>query len=214
MGALPHIYPVGATFFITFRLVDSLPQDIFQSIKTEYFEKVRKINKQESDKKLREVMIYKLKKEIFGKYDRQLDDKQYGDCHLSDAKVARILWDKIFEYNEKYYTVEALAIMPNHVHILLDTSVQLPQNSEIDIAPEGYVDVPKWIQLIKGGSSFQINKYLGRKGALWHKESFDHFVRYHKDGELGRIKNYTLENSVKANLDVRFLSPPYWYCRK
>ncbi|MGK0365492.1 MAG: putative transposase [Saprospiraceae bacterium] len=46
---LPHITPIGATFFITFRLADSLPQPIIWKMKKEFNEKVnilKKVNPQ------------------------------------------------------------------------------------------------------------------------------------------------------------------------
>ena len=42
MSYLPHIYPVEATFFITFRLADSLPQHKIDSLKEEFNKKKRK----------------------------------------------------------------------------------------------------------------------------------------------------------------------------
>jgi putative transposase len=46
---LPHITPIGATFFITFRLADSLPLPIIWKMKKEFNEKVnilKKVNPQ------------------------------------------------------------------------------------------------------------------------------------------------------------------------
>lgn len=76
--------------------------------------------------------------------------------------------------------------MPNHVHFVADTSIQISTDMEINEAVEEYVEVSKWMQLIKGGSAYLINKYLKRKGTLWHKESFDHFIRFEKEGEYIR----------------------------
>ena len=85
--------------------------------------------------------------------------------------------------------------MPNHVHLV----VALPDN-----APP----LAKTLQLLKGYSSFQINKLLGLSGAFWQAESYDHVVR---PGELNRIINYVLENPVKAGLVDEWQKWPYSY---
>jgi len=211
MPLLPHIYPIGATFFITFRLADSLPQHIFKKLKFEFDIEESKIKKVVFDTNAKEEMLYDLRKKLFGKFDQQLDSHPYGACHLKDSMIAQILWDKIFQYHGKYYNVEALSVMPNHVHMLLDTSIQVPQECDIDEIPKHYMDVNKWMQLIKGGSSFLINKRLKRSGTLWEKESYDHYVRFNKPGEYERIKEYILQNSRKAGLGNRFIKKPYLY---
>ena len=40
---LPHYQPVEATFFITFRLANSLPLNIIKELKSEYEEELRKL---------------------------------------------------------------------------------------------------------------------------------------------------------------------------
>ncbi|GLR17080.1 hypothetical protein GCM10007940_16950 [Portibacter lacus] len=50
MSYLPHIYPLSATFFITFRLADSLPQHNIDQIKEEYICSANKIKEKYIDK--------------------------------------------------------------------------------------------------------------------------------------------------------------------
>lgn len=211
MPYLPHIYPVGATFFITFRLADSLPQNTLSSLKQSFQTAEKEILHSEKTKEEKELHIYNLRKKIFGKYEVQLENKPYGACHMNDSKVAQIIWDKIFQYNELYYLIDALCVMPNHVHMLLDTSIQILDKKDVDGVPQNFVDVSKWMKLIKGGSSFLINKHLNRSGTLWAKESYDHYIRFHIPGEYGRIKNYIANNPIKAGLNDKFLKAPYFY---
>lgn len=213
MPYLPHIYPVGATFFITFRLADSVPQHILSDLKDCFIEEEQEILQSNKTKKEKETLIYYLRKKTFGKYEVQLEDKPYGDCQMKDEKVAQIIWEKIFQFDDLYYIVDALCIMPNHVHMLLDTSIQLHENHHMDEIPPDYIDVSKWMQLIKGGSSFLINKYLKRSGTLWAKESYDHYIRYHVSGEYERIKNYIAKNPIKARLSNKFLNKPFLFVK-
>ena len=43
---LPHIVPIGAEFFITFRLADSLPYSVIKSLKDEMDFSIQKLKKE------------------------------------------------------------------------------------------------------------------------------------------------------------------------
>ena len=209
MSYLPHLYPVGAVFFITFRLGDSLPQSILRLLKEEYEGEIKKLRKLQLMSNQEQSKLAALRKKIFGKYDHQLDDQPYGECYMKDENVAKIIYNKIMQYNGGYYNLLALSIMPNHVHVLLDTSVQLSVDTQVGEVPDGYVDVSKWMKLIKGGSAHAVNKYLGRKGQLWAHESYDHFAR--DEPEIQRIIDYILANPVKAGLGLKYRELPYMF---
>ena len=88
--------------------------------------------------------------------------------------------------------------MPNHVHLFLSilNKIDVPQ-------------LDKWLQLIKGGSSFLINKALNRKGKLWAAESFDRYIRNEK-----HYKNsycYIINNPQVAGLNSMFSQKPFMY---
>ncbi len=202
MSYLPHIYPEGATFFMTFRLADSLPQQIVTKLKDEYYARLKLYKSIEKDIEKINEYIEELRSEMFGKYDHQLDDKPYGDCYLKQEEVALILMNKIMSYDNQYYKLIKCCIMPNHVHMLMDTSIQLDNNTPI-------VQVGKWMQLIKGGSSREINKFLSRSGTLWNEESYDHYVR-NRDAYF-RIKRYIENNPLKAKLSPKFLKEPFLF---
>jgi len=209
MSYLPHLYPVGGVFFITFRLNDSLPQSTLKDLRHTYDQDLKEVKSLKLDSIKEQERIYNLRKRIFGKYDHQLDVKPYGDCYLNDEAVAKIIWDKIWQYHGMYYEVIAISIMPNHVHMLLDTSIQIPKGTNIDEAPKDYVEVGEWMKLIKGGSAYKVNKYLGRKGKLWARESYDHFAR--DEAELDRIRNYIIENPKKAGLASVYFDAPFLF---
>jgi len=204
---LPHIYPVGGTFFITFRLADSLPVNIIRELEFEYNEELTVITKNEKNISKRKVLIADLKKRKFGKYDHQLDSKPYGNCHMRDTAIAQIIYDKIMEYDKLYYNVISISIMPNHVHLLVDTSAQIDLKTGLPL--KSYVQVNKWMNLIKGSTSRSINLHLGRTGKLWATESYDHYAR--DEAEVLRIREYIILNPVKAGLEIKFREMPYMY---
>lgn len=103
--------------------------------------------------------------------------------------------------------------MPNHVHILFDFSRQLvdEQGFMLPEIPEEYKQLDYVMMLVKGGSSYAINQALCRKGTLWAKDSYDHYVR--DEAEWYRIVNYILRNPVKARLVSQWEDYPYVFCR-
>ena len=54
------------------------------------------------------------------------------------------------------------------------------------------------LQSWKGFSAREINRLLGRKGALWMDENFDHIVR--SSEQLAHFQRYLAANPVKARL--------------
>lgn len=74
--------------------------------------------------------------------------------------------------------------MPNHVHVILRP---LSSHALEDI-------LHSW----KSFTATAANKILGRTGAFWQKESYDHIVR--DAHELQRTVKYVQENPSKAGL--------------
>ncbi len=195
---LPHIRPIGATFFITCRLADALPRHIIKQLQKELEQKIDTIKEKYPDDY--EYKIHNAKKRYFGKYDQQLDDKPYGNCYLKYPNIANIVADKLKAMDGKYYDLQAYCIMPNHIHMLLDTSVQLDRDEIIDESnlDDLYVQLNTIMKLFKGSTARYANQALNRKGAFWFKDSYDHYVR--DDREWSNIVAYILDNPVKAGL--------------
>lgn len=195
---LPHIAPIGAKFFVTFHLGDALPVHVLYELKEELSINIRKLQKEKPENY--KYQLYKLKKTFYRKYDLQLHHKPYGNCYLKNEKVAQTVTGRIQKFDGSYYNLEAYTIMPNHVHLLIDTDIQLEKdNIEWEgETPKGYVQLDKIMQLIKGGSSFEANRILGRSGTFWMKDSYDHYIR--DDREWGEILEYIIYNPVSAGL--------------
>jgi putative transposase len=194
---LPHIAPLGACFFVTFRLGDSLPQPIVSQLRHERDTIINQL-KAENPDDLNE-QIYQVHKHYFRKFDHQLDQFRYGRCYLRQVKIAEIVIEQIHQHDGKWYELQAYCIMPNHVHLLLDTGLQIENHSGADPFLSGeYVQLDRIMQSIKGTSSRYSNQFLNRTGTFWQKDSYDHFVR--DPLEWSRIRAYILNNPVKAGL--------------
>ncbi len=183
---LPHIYPSGATFFVTFALKNAIPKEVLEKMKEEKDLIIKEIELKKLHKREKKEAIYKEEKRFFAKFDKVLEKYATADDFLKNPKVANIVIEKIKEYDGKKYDLLAYCIMSNHVHLLFCTA-----NYE-------NTDVSMTMQLIKGGSSFLCNQFLNREGNFWQKESYDHYVR--NERELKNIEFYILENPVKAGL--------------
>lgn len=130
---------------------------------------------------------------------------------LKKPAVAKIVSDKLHELDGNKYELIAYSIMPNHVHLLIDTTIQIidDEGFYINEVPEDYYQLHQIMKLIKGSTAHAANKHLGRKGKFWQKDSYDRYVRNGK--ELWNIIQYILHNPVKAGLVAKPDDYPYNY---
>ena len=75
----------------------------------------------------------------------------------------KLVLNQIIEGNKKYYTLFAVVVMPDYVHMVLQ-----PQNT---------VTLSRIMKGIKGGSSRKINRQKKLKGSVWLDESYDRIIR-------------------------------------
>ncbi len=195
---LPHIQYPGDTFFITFRLNNSIPQHNLQELKYDYnldFESLSNIK----DGKVRNKKLFERRKTYLLEIDDVLDKIKTGPHYLSDHDIAKIVTDAIHRLNEIYFHLIAYTIMSNHVHILIDTSIQLEhleyKNERIE---KEYINLDQIMKLIKGRSARYANLKLGRSGKFWEKENYDIFMR--NAPMMKNVIKYILNNPVKVGL--------------
>ncbi|MEM6766106.1 MAG: transposase [Bacteroidota bacterium] len=193
---LPHLTPAGGVFFITFRLHDSLPQAVNRKLYQEPEQKLSTLKEQGPTDLSQKVEI--AQKRSFAKFDQALDHKPFGECWLKREEVAKVVVERLWEYHDRWYSLQAYCIMPNHVHILIDTS-----------SGQVFQKLSVIMQRIKGGTAREINQRLNRKGVFWQKDSYDHLVRNQE--EWLKIYAYILNNPVKAGLVNDIQHWPYSY---
>jgi putative transposase len=177
---LPHYQPPGATYFVTFRLAGSLPV---------------KLIKERSHFRRRNCH-----QDHFWRLDSIRSSSNLGPRWLQNAAVAEIVQDAIMFRDGLKYDLYASCIMPTHVHIvfqLLEGSArEISQPDRNNNAEENRrlvrYPVTEILGSLKKHTALEANKVLGRRGAFWKDESYDHYVR---DGaELERILWYVLFN--------------------
>ncbi len=194
---LPHIQPIGATFFVTFRLHGTIPNTKLYQWKKEYEERI--LNIEAATVIEQEQQIYNERKRSFGKYDEYLDKYAIGNAYLKQSIIAEIVAKELHRFDGDLYDLIAYCIMSNHVHILIDTSIQLPNYYSpkewemLDLQP-----LQNIMKRIKGPTAVYANRTLNRSGRFWQKESYDHYIRNQK--EFQNIIAYILNNPVKAGI--------------
>ncbi len=209
--SLPHIQPVGECFFVTFRLHGSLPASVVFKLKKELDRKILIIQRQVLSTALKQEAIIREQAIFFKNYDRYLDQSQYGIAYLKEKEIADIVVEQIHRFDKNLYELIAYCIMPNHVHLLISTNIQLPNGyfpieilEDLDIKP-----LYEIMRRIKGASAKYANDILKKKGTFWQHESYDHYVRNTKS--FRRVIAYIANNPVAAKLVHNWEDWPYTY---
>jgi putative transposase len=196
---MPPLYLNNKIYFITFRLDDSLPQSEVRKMKVEYAQAISEIKEDDLNKK--QLKINEIAFNVFGKYEHQLDENPYGECILAKEEVAEILYNKILSGHKVQYDLKCFSIMPNHVHILL---------SSLGNTPDDKADpVNSLLKNIKGSTARSINKLLNKLGTLWNNDNWDRYIR--NERHYSNVFYYVANNPINARLNEKFTKPPFMW---
>lgn len=183
---LPHIHPIGATFFVTYLLHGAIPKPLLRKLKGEH-----ELTISELKQKGAETAIDKERKRYFLRIDKALHSSKSVPLLLNKKVIAQTVKDSLHVWDGKKLELVAYCIMPNHVHAVL-TPFSEPSGKTA-------VYLQHLMESIKKFSAGKCNSLLGKKGQpFWQHESYDRVVRDRK--ELYNIISYTLDNPVKAGL--------------
>jgi REP element-mobilizing transposase RayT len=205
---LPHWRQEGATYFVTFRLADSLPQnklDELAALKEDWERRhppggtallsrpsataqESRPTGMDADSDREE-----LAREVQQRVERWLDQGM-GSCPLKQADLAAFLTSAMHHFDDDRYELDCYVVMPNHAHVIVRPL--MPEAHTLETI------VGSW----KKYSSRRINHALQQAGDLWQDESYDRILR---DGEhLWRAIQYIAANPDKAGLPHE--SCPLW----
>ncbi len=180
-GRLPHWEKDGATYFITFRLADSLPTSVLDQIESErqaIVTAARQLCRELSPDERRKIQ--RLSTPVI---ERFLDSGA-GACHLRTAAVAEEVRKALRHFDERRYRLFAWCIMPNHVHVV--ARLFPGQN------------LPAIVHSWKSFTAKRANRIRVSRGVFWQKEYYDHLIR--NDAEFEHAVRYVAENPAKAGL--------------
>jgi len=170
-GYLPHFDAANIIQSISFRLHDSIPVEIIDRWKEElhWTEQTTPDSKEAAT----------LRKRIV-----EYEDSGKGARYLREERIAEIVQGALKHFDGERYHLIAWCIMPNHIHVLIETKPGYPLS---DI-------VHGW----KSFTAHEANKLLGRSGTFWMPDYFDRFIRDEK--HFAATVEYIRENPVKAGL--------------
>jgi len=215
---LPHYQPVGATYFVTFRLAGSLPAVIVADMLSE-----RERQKHEmaavKDKKVQLTRSRESDRVYFLRFDSSLDRLEQGPTWLRIPAIAKIVDEAINHRDGSVYDLLAYSIMPNHVHMVFDLPNEgrsdIPDSTSSRTMSESTLNRPypvtRILASLKKYTARQANTELGRRGSFWQDESYDHVVR--SDEELEWVLWYVVSNPEKAGLVHSWREWKWTYCR-
>jgi putative DNA methylase len=151
------------------RLYDAVPGTVLQSWKSEL---AWVSNLPATDP--REIELRKL--------IAHYEDAGRGACWLCDERIAALVENSLLHFDGQRYRLIAWCVMPNHVHVLIETSEDWPLASILH----------SW----KSYTAHMANQILRRSGDFWLREYFDRFVR--DERHFRNVVTYIERNPVKA----------------
>jgi REP element-mobilizing transposase RayT len=131
-----------------------------------------------------------LRKKMMKAFEDLLHVKNKDVVDLSIPDNTKIIMDTLQFWEGKKLKNYAICVMPNHVHWVLELNNKDKKGNSIWLD-----DI---LKSVKQFSATQINKLEGKKGTLWHKESWDTTIR--DDRHLYEAIEYTRNNPVEAGL--------------
>ncbi len=170
-GYIPHWEIEGATYFVTYRLADSLPRHVIERLKEER----RALKRSGADH-------YAVQHAFATALDRELDSS-YGAAHLKDGRIAAAVVENLKHFADQRYELIAWCVMPNHVHVVFTP-----------VAGQTLVSV---LHSWKSYTAHRACEILGLK-RFWAREYFDRIIRNERD--LENTIAYVRNNPSKARL--------------
>ncbi len=175
---LPHWRQDGCTYFVTFRLADSLPRAVYESWREERDACLAALPAT-ATREARETAT-----SLFTEKLERIFDQGHGACLLGNGNIAAEL-ERILRFHDgSHYALGAFVVMPNHVHLI--------------VTPLGDHRLADILQNWKSVSAHRINRLAARTGPLWQDESFDHIVR--DEEHLEKFTAYIERNPGQAGL--------------
>ncbi len=202
--ALPHYHRYGATFFVTFRLHGSLPQEFLENLSLWYESEKQRIVDEISGE-AQEKSMGLLQRDYFRKFDQALDQCLFGPIFLKEPEAAQKVVEQLNRFDGQWYKLLAYTILPNHVHTLLDFSIQL---RDTEFNKVTYKNLDYVMGRIKGASARYVNLALERTGnECWQSEYHDRYIRDRR--HLVAAIDYIKHNVVSANICKHWLEHPF-----
>ncbi|RYD31982.1 MAG: hypothetical protein EOP87_13680 [Verrucomicrobiaceae bacterium] len=175
---LPHWQQDNATYFLTFRLADSIPAALLHEWKEEKDQWL--IDRPKPWSSETETEYHKL---FSSRIDHHLDQGS-GSCLLAKPENSETVANAFAHFDRVRYLLHTWVIMPNHVHVLLSLDRNL--------------DLGETVASWKRFTATRINRNEGKSGPVWQQDYFDRIVR--DWDHFMNIARYIRRNPAKARI--------------
>jgi REP element-mobilizing transposase RayT len=180
---LPHWRQAATSYFVTFRLADSLPKEKLQQWRTER-DRWMQTHPEQHDEAVRREFY-----ELFPQRLQHWLDAGSGSCALAIPEVKELVEKSLGYFDGQRYQLHEFVVAPNHVHAL--------------VSPSGEQTLSEILHSWKSFTAHEILK-LGKSGravpalafensTVWQKESFDHIVR--SPASMEKFRQYIRNHS-------------------
>jgi REP element-mobilizing transposase RayT len=203
---LPHWRQHGATYFVTFRLADSLPKARLRELELAKQAWVQRHGRGSVPGDFRAALQDRIPRARWPAFTRAMMakveswlDEGIGECWMKRPDVSQLVESSLDHVNGDQCELGCYVVMPNHVHAILR-----PLDPEV-------IPLEKILQGCKRQASREINALVGRSGTLWQEESFNRIIR--DEEHLYRCMQYIGRNPRTAGLtggEFRTWVRPAW----
>ena len=168
---LPHWRQDGATYFVTCRLADSLPDPLLVQL-----EQLRASLMSHDGNG---TVVSQADREYFRVMEEHLDHG-HGACWLKQPDVSALVSAAYKHFDGQRYELGEFCVMPNHTHMV--------------VRPLSGHELEDILHSWKSFTAKQINTVVRHTGAVWQDESYDRLVR--DSQELARTERYIRNNPL------------------
>ena len=161
---LPHWTQDQATYAVTFRLVDSIPQAVTRRYlgEKQQWQDLEQLALSKGDEALAED-ARKRHAECYHDTIEQSLEEGHGPDWLRHPEIAAMVAEALRHFDGERYDLLTWCVMPNHVHAI--------------VRPLGERPLPEILKSWKAFTAREGNRILNRQGGFWQQESYDHLIR-------------------------------------
>ena len=161
---LPHWTQDQATYVVTFRLVDSIPQVVIHRYLAEkkQWRDLEQLALSHGD----EVLADDARKRYAECYHDTIEkslEEGHGPDWLGNPEIAGMVSNALQHFDGERYDLLTWCVMPNHVHAI--------------VRPLGNHTLVEMLKSWKAFTAREGNRILNRQGCFWQQESYDHLIR-------------------------------------
>ncbi|MBX7207304.1 MAG: transposase [Verrucomicrobiaceae bacterium] len=185
---LPHWRQPGATYFLTFRLNDSVPLAVTEEVRREReaWQHRLQLEREQHDGDVTEDS-WELYQAFLVRTWRRLEhvmDSGHGSCLLRDPRIREVVSSALTYFHQDRADTHGYVVMPNHVHVL--------------VRPLGEWQPEQLLHSWKSYTAHEINKRFGHAESLWQEDTWNRIVR--DDEHWHRVMRYQWRNPRHARL--------------